>query len=138
MGTIIFYLSLASLCFAIYFILDREIYLKGKSAVRCRGKIDQIINADNTVQYLVLFYDKNGGKHLALSSHYSLDSKALKAGQKIDLTFRQFKIFSLTFDAIRIENGNTGKLIKREPYKALLAMGFILLVLAVIRIITML
>lgn len=135
MGTMIFYLSLASLCFSIYFILDQEIYLKGRSAKKCRGKIDQIINADNTVQYLVLFYDKNGCKHLALSPHYSLDSKTFKVGQKIDLIYRQFKIFSLTIDAIWIENAN---LIKKEPYKALLVMGAVLVVLAIIRIITML
>lgn len=135
MGTIIFYLSVAALCFIVYLVLDREIYLSGKSVKICRGKIDQIITDKNTVQYLVVFYDKDGNKHLTISPHYSLEGKAFKVGQKIDLTYRQFRIFSLTIDAIRIENAN---LIKKEPYKALLAMGAILVALAVIRIITML
>lgn len=135
MGTIFFYLSVAALCFIVYLVLDREIYLSGKSAKSCRGKIDQIITEDKTVQYLVVFYDKDGNKHLTVSPHYSLEGKTFKVGQKIDLTYRQFKIFSLTIDAIRIETGN---LVKKEPYKALLAMGAILVVLAVIRIVTML
>lgn len=135
MGTIIFYLSVAALCFIVYLVLDREIYLSGKSVKSCRGKIDQIMTDENTVQYLVVFYDKDGNKHLTISPHYSLEGKAFKVGQKIDLTYRQLKIFSLTIDAIRIDNAN---LIKKEPYKALLVMGAVLVVLAIIRIITML
>ena len=133
MTQIILYLILAVICVALYFIMSKDLYFRGKRVKEGTGHIGAVVKEDDRVQYQIIFLDEMGEQRTAVTPKYESTSRYIE-GDSVAIRYSQMNLFRrLCINSVRISDPN---LSRTDKYTACLALAGVLIFFMGVRIVS--